>query len=165
MLPGRLGLEGARIPQKDRHGMLWLGRGQLSVESGTLKFITAGGAGLEQGSYAIPYQTLSCIVMEPGTSVTHDVLRILARHGTGLVAAGTAGVRFYASMPFGTHDSKRARRQVTLWANPKTRLLVARRMYAVRLGEIFPDASLDALRGMEGARVKATYKQLAQEHG
>ena len=38
-------------------------------------------------------------------------------------------------------------------------------MYAVRLGEIFPDASLDALRGMEGARVKATYKQLAKEHG
>lgn len=164
-LPGRLGLESGRIPQKDRHGVVWVGRGILSVEDGTLKFITAGAAGLEAGSYSIPYQTVSCIVMEPGTTVTHDVIRILARHGTGLIAAGTGGVRLYGSMPFGPDDSKRARRQTELWADPAKRLVVARRMYAVRLGEIFPDANLDVLRGLEGARVKATYKLLAKEHG
>lgn len=36
MLKGRLGLEGARVPHKDRHGMLWLSRGKLAVRSGTL---------------------------------------------------------------------------------------------------------------------------------
>ncbi len=165
MLPGRLGLEGARIAQNDRHGVIWLGRGRLTVEDGTLKFITAGDGNLDAGAYSIPYQGLSCIVAEPGTTISHDVFRVLARHGTGLVAAGTAGVRFYASMPFGPLDSKRARRQARLWSDPESRILIARRMYAIRLGELFPHASLDALRGMEGARVKSTYKLLAREHG
>ena len=165
MLVGRLGIEGARVPHKDRHGVVWLERGQLSVESGTLKFITAGGDSLDAGAYSIPYQGLSCIILQPGTNVSHDALRILARHGTALVAAGAAGTRFYASMPAGPDDSRRARRQTKLWFSERTRRLVARRMYAMRLGELFPNADLDVLRGMEGARVKATYKNEAQRLG
>lgn len=42
MLKGRLGLESARVPQADRHGLLWLGRGSLGVQDGTLHFVTAG---------------------------------------------------------------------------------------------------------------------------
>ena len=36
MLKGRLGLEQARVPHVDRHGLLWLDRGALSVEDGVL---------------------------------------------------------------------------------------------------------------------------------
>ena len=43
MLKGRLGLETARIPHADRHGLLWLERGTLSVEDGCLRFVCAGG--------------------------------------------------------------------------------------------------------------------------
>lgn len=42
MLKGRLGLETARIPQRNRHGLMWLGRGNLLVEDGTLRFIAGG---------------------------------------------------------------------------------------------------------------------------
>ena len=35
-------------------------------------------------------------------------------------------------------------------------------MYARRLGEIFPDRDLDVLRGLEGARVKSLYADLAR---
>src|SRR5262245_66386766 len=101
MLKGRLGLEGARIPQADRHGLLTLGRGQLYVQDGTLRFRTAGFDDLQAGDYALPFQTVSCVVLEPGTTVSHDALRLLARHGTGLAATGEGGIRFYASMPFG----------------------------------------------------------------
>ncbi len=38
MLRGRLGLETARIPHADRHGLLWLSRGALTVQDGTLRF-------------------------------------------------------------------------------------------------------------------------------
>ena len=38
MLRGRLGLETARIPHADRHGLLWLSRGALTVRDGTLRF-------------------------------------------------------------------------------------------------------------------------------
>jgi CRISPR-associated protein Cas1 len=164
-LKGRLGIDGARVAQADRHGVLWLGRGMLDVRDGVARFVTAGTDWLPAGDYALPFQQLSCVVLGPGTSVTHDVLRLFAAHGTGLVATGEDGVRLYASMPFGPDDSRRARRQVVLWSDEKARLLLARRMYAWRMGEIFPDASLEVLRGMEGARVKATYERLAQAYG
>ncbi len=165
MLKGRLGLETARVPQADRHGVLWLRRGNLVVNAGTVRFITAGSDAFPAGDYAIPFQGVSCIAMEPGVTVSHDVLRLCARHGTGVVAVGEAGVRLYASMPFGPDNSARARRQVEHWADPHLRTLVARRMYAWRLGEILPDAEISVLRGMEGARMREMYKRLAGQHG
>lgn len=164
-LKGRLGIDGARIPQTDRHGVVWFGRGNLSVDAGTLRFVTAGGADLEAGDYAIPFQMVSCFVLEPGTTVTHDVVRLCTAHGTGLAFVGEGGVRFYAAMPFGPDASARARRQARLWADPAMRIRVARRLYAFRLGEIFPDADIEVLRGMEGARAKRTYELVAQEYG
>ncbi|MEM9553829.1 MAG: type I-E CRISPR-associated endonuclease Cas1e [Acidobacteriota bacterium] len=165
MLEGRLGLEGARVPQADRHGLLWLGRGQLTVEHGTLRFATAGYEQLDAGDYAVPYQMVSCFLLAPGTSVSHDALRLLARHGCGLVAVGEGGVRFYASMPAGPDASERARKQAWAWADPAARTRIVRRMYAWRLGEVLPATDLDALRGIEGARVKQSYKLVAQQFG
>lgn len=161
----RLGLETARIPQRDRHGTVWLGRGALTVEAGTLRFITAGTTSLPAGEYDVPFQSINCIVLEPGTTVSHDVMRLLARHGTGLVAAGTDGVRLYASMPFGPDDSRRARKQARLWASETDRRLTARRMYAMRLGELFPDLNIEQLRGMEGIRARRMYERMAQRFG
>lgn len=165
MLKGRLGLDTARVPQGDRHGLLWLSRGNLVVDSGTLRFITAGDGDMPAGDYAVPFQTVSCIVLQPGTTISHDALRLCARHGTGIVVAGTEGVRLYASMPFGPDSSARARRQVEHWTDPNLRELVARRMYAWRLGEILPSADIAVLRGIEGARMKEIYKRLSAAYG
>lgn len=165
MLKGRLGLETARIPHADRHGLLWLARGRLWVEDGTLRFVTKGDGDLPLGDYAIPFQMLSCILLGPGTSVTHDALRLLARHGTALLAVGDDGVRFYASMPFGSDESQLARRQVTAWSDVGARIDVARRMYAWRLGEVLPHSDIAVLRGIEGARMKESYRRLAEQHG
>jgi len=162
---GRLGLESARIPQQDRHGLLWLARGQLYVHEGTLRFRCAGFIDIDPGDYAIPFQLLTCIVLQPGTSLTHDVLRLCASHGTGIVAVGEGGTRFFASAPAGPNESARARRHATLWADEAARLTVARRLYAWRLGEIFPGADIAVLRGMEGSRMKETYKRLAAQFG
>lgn len=165
MLKGRLGLETARIPHADRHGCIWIRRGTLYVEDGTLRFTTTGGGDLEPGDYAIPFQTISAIILGPGTTVSHDSLRLLARQGTGLIASGEEGVRFYASMPFGTDESALARKQVTAWADQQTRVAIARRMYAWRLGEVLPTSDIAVLRGIEGTRVKTLYRTLAQQHG
>jgi CRISP-associated protein Cas1 len=164
-LRGRLGIETARVPQADRHGLLWLARGQLYVEDGTLRFRCAGFVDLDPGDYAIPYQLLTCIVLQPGTTVSHDALRLCASHGTGLVAVGEGGTRFFASAPFGPNESARARHHARLWADEAQRLGVARRLYAWRLGEVFPNAEISVLRGMEGARMKETYKRLAHQFG
>ena len=162
---GRLGLETARIPHGDRHGLLWLSRGELHVEDGCLRFRTAGFDGFAAGSYAVPHQKVSSILLGPGGSVTQDALRIMARHGTCLVAVGEGGVRAYTAPPLRPDESALARRQVRVWADEDTRVSIARKMYAWRFGEILPHTSLDVLRGMEGARVKRLYVTLAQQHG
>lgn len=165
MLPGRLGLDTARIPHADRHGLLYLDRGHLTVTDGCLRFTCAGGGHLASGTYAIPFQGISMVMLGPGTMVSHDALRLLARHGTGLVAVGADGVRQYSAPPLMADTSTLARQQVTLWSKPQRgRLLVARRMYAKRLGVIMPHRDIAVLRGMEGARVKTLYALLADKY-
>jgi CRISP-associated protein Cas1 len=162
MLTGRLGLEKARIPHADRHGLVWLDRGRLEVESGCLRFITAGGGELEPGDYQIPHQGVSIILLGPGSSVTHDALRLLARHGCCLAAIGEGAVRFYTAPPLMPDSSVAARAQVTLWADPETRMEVARDMYALRFDEIVRTRDIEVLRGREGARIKECYRLAAQ---
>jgi CRISPR-associated protein Cas1 len=166
MLKGRLGLEKARIPHTDRHGLIWLGRGQLSVSRGTLRFVTAGVGELIAGEYDIPYQGVSAVLLGPGSTVSHDALRLLARHGTALIAVGEDGVRFYASMPFGADDSRLARKQVAAWSDTEgKRIEIVRLMYAWRLGEVLPSTDIEVLRGMEGARARKMYLYVAQQYG
>ena len=170
MLRGRLGLETARIPHADRHGLLWLSRGALTVRDGTLRFERQSGpdadSSLDAGEYGIPFQSLSMILLGPGSTVSHDALRLLARHGTALVAVGEDGVRCYTAPPLAPDTSDLARRQMRAWGDPAgQRIIIARKMYALRLGEVLPHTDLNTLRGMEGARMKRTYQNLAQRYG
>ena len=169
MLRGRLGLETARIPHADRHGLLYLARGALTVRDGTLRFERQkppdGDSPLAAGEYGIPFQSLSMILLGPGSTVSHDVLRLLARHGTALVAVGEDGVRCYTAPPLLPDTSDLARRQMQAWGDPEKRIIIAKKMYALRLGEVLPHQDIAALRGVEGARMKRTYQNLAQQYG
>lgn len=164
MLKGRLGLETARVPHADRHGLIWLERGELCVIDGCLHFM-AGKESLTPYVLQVPHQAVSMILLGPGSSVTHDALRLLARHGTLMAAVGQDGVRTYTAPPLMPDRSDVARRQAELWGNPRRRVSVARHMYALRLGEILPHRDLDTLRGIEGARVKAIYRLMADKYG
>lgn len=164
MLVGRLGLDTARVPHADRHGLVWLDRGRLEVEDGCLRFVTAGGI-LEAGDYQLPHQSISAVLLGPGSSVTHDALRLLSRHGCVLCAVGGDGVRLYTMPPLAPDTSALARRQVELWAAKGTRLETARRMYAMRFDKIVRTRDIETLRGMEGARIKRAYELAAQRFG
>ncbi|MCT8988852.1 type I-E CRISPR-associated endonuclease Cas1e [Chelativorans sp. SCAU2101] len=165
MLIGRLGLEKARIPHADRHGLVWLDRGRLEVEDGCLRFVTAGGGELPAGDYQIPHQSLSIVLLGPGSSVTHDALRLLARHGCALATIGEGAVRFYTAPPLMPDTSALAREQVRLWADPAKRMEVARAMYAIRFDEIVRTRDIEVLRGQEGARIKRSYQLMAERYG
>jgi len=166
MLKGRLGLEHARLPHADRHGLLYLERGQLSVEDGCLRFIAAGSPLVIAGDYRIPHQAVSLVLLGPGSTVSHDALRLLARHGTGLSAIGEDGVRLYTAQPLMPDQSALARAQMRAWGDAKgARMMVARRMYAWRLGEVLPHRDITVLRGIEGARVKEIYRLTAERIG
>ena len=140
------------------------------MRDGTLRFERDGPADskspLSSGEYGIPFQTLSMILLGPGSTVSHDALRLMARHGTALVAVGEDGVRCYTAPPLMPDSSEIARRQMRAWGDPDgSRITIARRMYAMRLGELVPHTAIDILRGIEGARMRQTYKNLAQQYG
>jgi CRISP-associated protein Cas1 len=165
LMHGRLGLAASRIPHADRHGLLWLEYGKLSVEDGSLRFVAAKSETLDAGDYAIPYQAVSMILLGPGTSITQDVLRLCARHGTLIAAVGEGGVKSYSAPPLGQGRSDVARAHAERWADPKRRLDTARRLYAWRFGRVLPHRDIETLRGIEGARIKESYKLAAQRFG
>lgn len=168
MLKGRLGLDSAKVPHADRAGLLYLARGALTARDGTLAFLRSSDAGadaLRAGDYAIPLQGVSMILLGPGSTVSHDALRLLAHARTALAAVGEDGVRCYTAPPIIPDRSGLARLQARLWADEDIRMIVARRMYAMRLGEVLPHRSIETLRGIEGARVKESYKLTAERFG
>jgi len=164
-LPGRLGLVESRVPYVDRHGLLWLEFGKLSVEDGTLRFLAARSETLDAGDYALPYQMVSMILLGPGTSLTHDVLRLCARHGVLLAAIGEGGVKMYTAPPLGQGRSDVARAHAARWADPKLRLETARTLFSWRFGHKLPHGDIEVLRGIEGARMKRAYEVIAQQYG
>lgn len=168
MLKGRLGLDSAKVPHADRAGLLYLARGALTARDGTLAFLQGPATeadALTPGDYAIPLQAVSMILLGPGSTVSHDALRLLAHARTALAAVGEDGVRLYTAPPLIPDRSGLARLQARLWADDEMRIMIARRMYAMRLGEVLPHTDLDVLRGIEGARMKESYRLAAQSVG
>lgn len=168
MLKGRLGLDSAKVPHADRAGCLYLARGALVARDGTLAFrkgSTTAADALTPGEYDVPLQGVSIVLLGPGSTVSHDALRLLAHARTALAAVGEDGVRLYTAPPLIPDRSGLARLQARLWSDDGLRIMTARRMYALRLGEVFPHADLDVLRGIEGARMKETYALHARQIG
>jgi CRISP-associated protein Cas1 len=113
----------------------------------------------------IPVGSVACIMLEPGTRVSHAAINLAATVGTLMVWVGESGVRLYASGQPGGARADRLLYQAKLALDDELRLKVVRKMYEVRFGEPAPARrSVEQLRGIEGARVRATYKLLAQQY-
>ncbi|MEV8391799.1 MULTISPECIES: type I-E CRISPR-associated endonuclease Cas1e [unclassified Streptomyces] len=114
----------------------------------------------------IPTAAISCLLLGPGVSITTRALATLARHGTTVIPSGAGGVRTYAGILPDSLTTHWLERQTYAWADPQQRLDVAVRMYRMRFDDSVPEAvTLAQLRGMEGQRMKALYRILAQQHG
>ncbi|MEW1695195.1 type I-E CRISPR-associated endonuclease Cas1e [Streptomyces sp. NPDC091278] len=113
----------------------------------------------------LPTAALGCVLLGPGTSITQPALATFARHGTTVVCAGSGGVRCYSATTSDALTTRWLEAQVHQWSDPDRRLAVAQRMYHKRFDiAVPPTTPLNALRGLEGQRVKALYKLLAQQH-
>ncbi|MDF1589352.1 MAG: type I-E CRISPR-associated endonuclease Cas1e [Gammaproteobacteria bacterium] len=149
------------IPMKDRVSMIFLEYGQVDVKDGAFVLIDKTGIRTH-----IPVGSVACIMLEPGTRVSHAAVRLAAQVGTLLVWVGEAGVRLYASGQPGGARSDRLLYQAKLALDDGLRLKVVRKMYALRFGEEPPQRrSVEQLRGIEGARVRSTYQLLAKQYG
>lgn len=148
------------IPIKDRASMLFLERGRLDVLDGAFVLVDKNGVRTH-----IPVGGLVCLLLEPGTRVSHAAVALAARAGCLLIWVGEAGVRLYASGQPGGARADRLLYQAQLALDEGARLKVVRKMYALRFEEDPPaKRSVDQLRGIEGARVKRLYENLARKY-
>ncbi len=148
------------IPIKERLSVLFIEKGHLDVLDGA--FVVVDKTGVRTH---VPIGGVACLMLEPGTRVSHAAASLAARVGTLLVWVGEAGVRLYSSGQPGGARADRLLYQAQLALDPGLRLKVVRKMYAVRFGEEPPARrSVEQLRGIEGARVREMYKRLAAKY-
>lgn len=149
------------IAMKERVSLVFIERGQIDVKDGA--FVVIDETGIRTH---IPVGSVACIMLEPGTRVSHYAAALAARVGTLLVWVGEAGVRLYAAGQPGGARSDRLLYQAKLALDDSARLKVVRKMYEIRFGEAPPERrSVEQLRGIEGARVRKLYQLLAKQAG
>lgn len=149
------------IPIKERLSILFIEKGHLDVLDGA--FVVVDKTGVRTH---VPVGGVACLMLEPGTRVSHAAAALAARVGTLLVWVGEAGVRLYSSGQPGGARADRLLYQAKLALDDGLRLKVVRQMYAMRFGEEPPARrSVEQLRGIEGARVRETYKLIAKKYG
>lgn len=149
------------IPIKERSSIVFLQYGELDVVDTAFVLVDKNGVRTQ-----IPVGGLACLMLEPGTRVSHAAVVLAARVGCLLVWVGEGGVRLYASGQPGGARADRLLYQAKLALDEEARLKVVREMYRRRFDEEAPSRrSIEQLRGIEGARVREMYKLLAQRHG
>ncbi|HYE36216.1 type I-E CRISPR-associated endonuclease Cas1e [Methylocaldum sp.] len=149
------------IAMKERVSLIFIEYGEIDVLDGSFVVIDKTGVRTH-----IPVGSIACIMLEPGTRVSHRAAALAARVGTLLVWVGEAGVRLYASGQPGGARSDRLLYQAKLALDEDARLKVVRKMYEFRFKEKPPERrSVQQLRGIEGARVRKLYELLAKRYG
>jgi CRISPR-associated protein Cas1 len=149
------------LPQvKDRYPFLYLERGRLEVDDSSVKWIDC-----DCNVVRIPCATIGALLLGPGTSITHEAVKVLAAANCCVSWVGEDSLLFYAVGQCPTADTRNLRKQARLSADPKKALAVARRLFAKRfpLAELM-GKSLKEMMGMEGYRVRETYEAMAHKY-
>ncbi|MBT1165785.1 type I-E CRISPR-associated endonuclease Cas1 [Bifidobacterium simiarum] len=119
-----------------------------------------------RGTVHVPAAALSVLMLGPGSNITYAAICLLAESRSTCIWVGERGVRYYchgASLARSTHLLEA---QAKLVSSERSRVKVARRMYAMR----FPDEKTDGLTmqqllGKEGTRVRRAYERESKRTG
>lgn len=120
----------------------------------------------ETGKTPIPIATVTCLLLGPGTKITHAAIRALCDNGCMAIWCGENATRFYASGIGETRSAKNLLRQARMCMDENGHLDVARRMYSIRFPHTNTEGiTLQQLRGMEGIRVRKAYEMASRVTG
>lgn len=151
----------ADLPKiRERYPFIYLEHGRLEIDDSSIKWISA-----EREVIRIPAATVMTILLGPGTSITHEAVKILASLNTTVCWVGADSLMFYAVGQTPTADTRNLKRQLQLASDSEASLNVARKMFLFR----FPEAkvkrkSLKELMVMEGGRIRDLYESLARKY-
>src|SRR4030067_264344 len=149
------------IPIKDRVSVLFVEKANLDVLDGAFVLVDKNGVRTH-----IPVGGVACLMLEPGTRVSHMAVMLASRLGCLLVWVGEAGVLLYASGQPGGARADRLLYQAKLALDDSARLKVVRKMYSLRFKEEPPERrSVEQVRGIEGVRGRKMYELLAKQFG
>lgn len=145
---------------RDRYPFLYLEHGRLEIDDSSVKWISA-----EDGIFRLPAAVISTLLLGPGTSITHEAVKILAELNCTVCWVGEDSLRFYAVGETPTANSRNFKKQMQLAADPAKALKIAQKMFSSRFPqEDISEKSLRELMLLEGSRVQQLYCALAQKY-
>lgn len=145
---------------RDRLSFLYVEKATIARDRNALTIRT------DEDTTYVPGAGLACIMVGPGTRITHQGMSLLGGCGVSAVWVGEQGIRYYAHGRSLASSTRYLVRQAELVSNVRSRVAVARAMYAQR----FPDEdvstlTMQQLRGREGARVRRIYRDESARTG
>lgn len=149
------------LPQvSSKYPFIYLERGRLEIDDSSVKWIDS-----EANIVRLPIAMLNCLLLGPGTAITHEAVKIIAAANCAVCWVGEDSLLFYAVGQSPTSNTRNLRKQMVLSADEEKALDVARRMYARRFPKAaLADKSLKEMMGMEGYRVRQLYEEKAQAY-
>lgn len=145
---------------RDSLSFLYLEHCRIEQDDAAVKAIMADGSVIP-----VPCASLLVLMLGPGTSITHAAIRNLGDVACQVVWCGEGQTRFYAHGSSDTNSARNVLRQASAFADPTTRLEVAKRMYEMRFDERVPaNVDLSSLRGREGRRMAMAYRAAAKRY-
>lgn len=144
----------------DRMTFIYLEHCTITQEDSAIKV-----ADLE-GIVFIPAAAITVLLLGPGTKVTHRAMELIGDSGVGVVWVGEHGVRYYAHGRALNAHTRLLLKQAAMVSNTRKHLDVVRKMYQLRFAnEDVGRLTLQQLRGREGSRVRAIYRENAANWG
>ncbi len=120
----------------------------------------------ERGTVHIPAASVGVLLLGPGTTITHQAVVLMSDSGSTVAWIGERGVRYYAHGSLLARSSRLVEAQAAAVSNRRSRLRVAREMYAMRFpNEDVSQLTMQQLRGREGARVRRAYREHSERTG
>jgi len=145
---------------KDRWTPLYLEHGRLEVDNYSIKWISSNGEIIQ-----VPVAMLSCIILGPGSTITHAAIASCSKCNTPIIWCGDDGLYFYA---FGVNVNERCKttkRHIQMSSSKENIETICRRMFKIRFPDIdTKDLSVESMRGLEGNRVRNSYKELSEKY-
>lgn len=147
------------LPQiNDRMSFIYLEHCVINREDSAIKVSDLN------GDVLIPAAAITVLLLGPGCKITHRAMELIGDSGIGTVWVGEHGVRYYAHGRALNSHTRLLVKQAELVSNTRKHLDVVRKMYQMR----FPDEdvrglTLQQLRGREGSRVRAAYREQSKK--
>lgn len=143
----------------DRVSFIYVEHAKLNRKDSAITVMSA------EGTVQVPVAMIGVLLLGPGTDISHRAVELLGDTGTAICWVGEQGVRQYAHGRALGHSTSLLEKQACLVSNQRSRLQVAREMYAMRFpGEDVRGLTMQQLRGREGARVRRVYAHYARKY-